>query len=45
MEELIENAIKWALNKQDQAEYPLRCLAFVEDAYEKGIALKFLVDR
>ncbi|MEM6433320.1 MAG: hypothetical protein AAF773_05605 [Cyanobacteria bacterium P01_D01_bin.115] len=36
MENFIENAIKWALSKKDQAEYPLRCLAFVEDAYEKS---------
>ena len=36
MDKFIENAIAWALSKKDQAEYPLRCLAFVEDAYEKG---------
>lgn len=35
-EKVIENAIRWAKDRLDSREYPLRCLAFVEDAYERG---------
>lgn len=32
----IENAISWAKERLGSQEYPLRCLAFVEDAYERS---------
>ena len=32
----IENAISWALKNRERADYPFKCLAFVEDAYELG---------
>jgi hypothetical protein len=32
----IENAITWARNHMDSKDYRLRCLAFVEDAYERS---------
>ena len=32
----IERAIKWAKERLDSSEYTFKCLAFVEDAYEKG---------
>ena len=32
----MENAIEWAKSQLDSTEYPFRCLAFVEEAYEKG---------
>jgi hypothetical protein len=32
----IENAITWAKERLGSQEYPLRCLAFVEDAYERS---------
>jgi hypothetical protein len=32
----IENAIAWAKERLDSQEYPLRCLVFVEDAYERS---------
>ncbi|WP_223192382.1 NlpC/P60 family protein [Paenibacillus sedimenti] len=31
-----ENAIAWARNHMDSNDYRLRCLAFVEDAYERS---------
>ena len=34
--EYIENAIEWAKNQLGSEAYPFLCLAFVEDAYEKG---------
>jgi len=33
---LIENAIAWAFKSVERADYPFKCLAFVEDAYEFG---------
>ena len=33
-DEYIQNAIKWAKQRLGSSEYALRCLAFVEDAYE-----------
>lgn len=30
----INNAIRWAMKQLDSKEYPFKCLAFVEDAYE-----------
>lgn len=36
MDDYIENAIEWAMRRLGAAEYRLRCLAFVEDAYERG---------
>jgi cell wall-associated NlpC family hydrolase len=33
---MVENAIHWAQNQLGSKDYPFRCLAFVEDAYEKG---------
>jgi hypothetical protein len=35
-EKEIENAITWAIKHMDSYDYPLRCLAFVEDAYERS---------
>ena len=37
----VENAIAWARDKLGSEEYVGRCLAFVEDAYEKsnGVSL------
>ncbi|MBY3626183.1 hypothetical protein HGO21_42785 [Acinetobacter sp. CUI P1] len=32
----IKNAISWAKERLDSQDYPLRCLAFVEDAYERS---------
>jgi hypothetical protein len=32
----IENSIDWAKQKLGSVEYQFLCLAFVEDAYEKG---------
>jgi cell wall-associated NlpC family hydrolase len=32
----IQNAIQWALNRLGETNYNSRCLAFVEDAYEKS---------
>lgn len=32
----VENAVKWALETLGSEEYRFRCLAFVEEAYEKG---------
>ncbi len=32
----IENAINWAKGKIGLYEYPFKCLAFVEDAYEES---------
>jgi hypothetical protein len=32
----IESAISWAKERLGSQEYPLRCLAFVEDAYERS---------
>ncbi|MEK4209121.1 MULTISPECIES: NlpC/P60 family protein [Paenibacillus] len=32
----IGNAISWAKERLGSQEYPLRCLAFVEDAYERS---------
>lgn len=32
----IESAISWAKERLGLQEYPLRCLAFVEDAYERS---------
>lgn len=32
----IESAICWAKERLGSQEYPLRCLAFVEDAYERS---------
>ncbi len=32
---LIEKAITWAASKVGSKDYPFRCLAFVEEAYEK----------
>ncbi|HEX2956229.1 MAG TPA: NlpC/P60 family protein, partial [Chitinispirillaceae bacterium] len=32
----IENAISWAISKQTDLTYQYKCLAFVEDAYEKS---------
>lgn len=32
----VDVAIDWASQKIHSNEYPLRCLAFVEDAYEEG---------
>ena len=34
--DMIENAVRWAKAQLDQNNYPFRCLAFVEDAYERG---------
>lgn len=34
--EVIENAIAWALHRRGSTAYPGRCLAFVEDAYERS---------
>lgn len=31
-----DRAIQWAVNQLGSTGYPLRCLAFVEDAYELG---------
>lgn len=31
-----ENAINWARNRLNSTDYSLRCLAFVEDAYERS---------
>lgn len=31
-----ENAIRWAKGQLGSDEYPFKCLAFVEDAYEKS---------
>ncbi|MGD9201613.1 MAG: NlpC/P60 family protein [Chitinispirillia bacterium] len=36
MKHFVNNAIKWALENQTKDGYSLKCLAFVEDAYEKG---------
>jgi cell wall-associated NlpC family hydrolase len=33
---LIENALTWALGQLGSTAYPGRCLAFVEDAYERS---------
>ena len=37
----ITRAIQWAIDRLDSADYPFKCLAFVEDAYEipNGIVL------
>lgn len=35
-ESYIENAIDWALDHVGSTDYPLLCLAFVEDAYERA---------
>ncbi|WP_197035462.1 NlpC/P60 family protein [Paenibacillus sp. UNC451MF] len=35
-EDFVDQAIQWALGKVGSTEYRLRCLAFVEDAYEQG---------
>jgi len=32
----IENAIAWARNYLNSEDYQLRCLGFVEDAYERS---------
>jgi uncharacterized protein YycO len=32
----IQNAIQWALSRLGETQYTSRCLAFVEDAYEKS---------
>jgi len=32
----IANAVKWAREQMGSADYRFRCLAFVEDAYEKA---------
>ncbi|MBN2725866.1 C40 family peptidase [Candidatus Mcinerneyibacteriota bacterium] len=34
--EMIEKAVRWAAEKKGSCDYPGRCLAFVEDAVEKG---------
>jgi len=34
IEKFAENAIRWAQEQAGSEAYPLRCLAFVEDAYE-----------
>lgn len=33
---LVENALDWGLEHLGSQDYPGRCLAFVEDCYEKG---------
>ncbi len=33
---IVEQAIRWALDKLGCGDYKLRCLGFVEDAYELG---------
>ena len=40
MEDLVENAIKWALDNKDRKDYQFKCLAFVEDAYEQGNSIE-----
>jgi hypothetical protein len=35
-ETYIANAIHWAQAQLESAAYPFRCLAFVEDAYERA---------
>jgi cell wall-associated NlpC family hydrolase len=35
-----ENAIAWALEQVGTTDYALRCLAFVEDAYERSNAIE-----
>jgi cell wall-associated NlpC family hydrolase len=32
---IVQRAIAWALEREGSADYALRCLAFVEDAYEQ----------
>jgi hypothetical protein len=36
----IWNAIAWAKERLDSTDYKYKCLAFVEDAYERGNALE-----
>ena len=35
-EQIVERAIEWALARLGSTDYALRCLAFVEDAYEQA---------
>ncbi len=35
-ERYVGGAIRWARSKIGSTDYPLRCLAFVEDCYEEG---------
>ncbi len=35
-DELIERAIGWAMNALNSTDYTFKCLAFVEDAYERA---------
>jgi cell wall-associated NlpC family hydrolase len=36
----VENAVAWALEHVGSTDYALRCLAFVEDAYERSNAIE-----
>lgn len=33
---IVERAVAWALQREGSTDYALRCLAFVEDAYEQA---------
>ena len=35
-DKIVERAIAWALEREDLPDYELRCLSFVEDAYEQA---------
>ncbi len=38
--DIIEKAVRWAVSQTGSRDYPGKCLAFVEDAVEKGNAME-----